>query len=95
MRKVFSAETKEATLVMVHRVEAVMERRLQERDWMSAETKQAAIAKLLTLQRQSRILEKDAMALDFRVPGKVFVRLTDDSATVWAEAHAAKKGAQP
>ena len=56
---------------------------------------QAAIAELLTLQHQSRILEKDAMALDFRVPGKVFVRLTDDAATAWAEAHAAKKGAQP
>jgi cell division protein FtsQ len=56
---------------------------------------QAAIAELLTLQRQSRILEKDAMALDFRVPGRVFVRLTDDAAAAWAEAHTAKKGAQP
>jgi cell division protein FtsQ len=56
---------------------------------------QAAIAELLTLQHQSRILEKDAMALDFRVPGKVFVRLTEDAATAWAEAHATKKGAQP
>jgi cell division protein FtsQ len=56
---------------------------------------QAAVAELLTLQRQSRILEKDAMALDFRVPGRVFVRLTGDSAAAWAEAHAAKKGAQP
>ena len=56
---------------------------------------QAAIAELLTLQRQSRILEKDALALDFRVPGRVFVRLTEDAATAWAEAHTAKKGAQP
>jgi cell division protein FtsQ len=56
---------------------------------------QAAIAELLTLQRRSRVLEKDAMALDFRVPGRVFVRLTEDSATAWAEAHTAKKGAQP
>jgi cell division protein FtsQ len=56
---------------------------------------QTAVAELLTLQRQSRILEKDALAIDFRVPGKVFVRLTDDAATAWAEAHAAKKGAQP
>jgi cell division protein FtsQ len=56
---------------------------------------QAAITELLTLQHQSRILEKDAMALDFRVPGKVFVRLTDDAANAWAEARAAKKGAQP
>ena len=56
---------------------------------------QGAIAELLTLQRQSRILEKDALAFDFRVPGRVFVRLTDDAAAAWAEAHAAKKGAQP
>jgi len=56
---------------------------------------QAAIAQLLTLQRQSRILEKDAMAFDFRVPGRVFVRLTDDAAAAWAEGHTAKKGAEP
>src|ERR1700723_1950372 len=59
------------------------------------ENPEAAIAELLALQRQSRILEKDAMALDFRVPGRVFVRLTDDAANAWADAHAAKKGAQP
>jgi cell division protein FtsQ len=51
---------------------------------------QAAVAELLTLQRQSRILEKDALALDFRVPGRVFARLTDDAANAWAEAHTAR-----
>ena len=56
---------------------------------------QAAVAELLTLQRQSRILEKDALALDFRVPGRVFARLTDDAANAWTAAHATKKGAQP
>jgi cell division protein FtsQ len=56
---------------------------------------QAAIGELLTLQRQSRILEKDALAFDFRVPGRVFVRLTEDAANAWAEAHPVKKGAQP
>ena len=56
---------------------------------------QAAIVELLGLQRQSRILEKDVLALDFRVPGRVFVRLTEDAATAWAEGHAARKGAQP
>ena len=56
---------------------------------------QAAIAELLTLQRQSRILEKDALAFDFRVPGRVFVRLTEDAVAAWTEAHTAKKGAQP
>jgi len=59
------------------------------------ENPQAAIAELLTLQRQSRILEKDALALDFRVPGRVFVRLSEEAAAAWADGHAAKKGAQP
>jgi cell division protein FtsQ len=56
---------------------------------------QAAIAELLALQRQSRVLEKDVLALDFRVPGRVFVRLAEDAAAAWADGHAAKKGAQP
>jgi cell division protein FtsQ len=56
---------------------------------------EAAIAELLILQRQSRILEKDVLALDFRVPGRVFVRLSEEAAAAWADGHAAKKGAQP
>src|SRR5271163_2159664 len=56
---------------------------------------EAAIAELLTLQRQSRILEKDVLALDFRVPGRVFARLSEEAAVAWADGHAAKKGAQP
>ncbi len=56
---------------------------------------EAAIAELLTLQRQSRILEKDVLALDFRVPGRVFVRLSEEAAAAWADGHTAKKGAQP
>lgn len=56
---------------------------------------EAAIAELLTLQRQSRILEKDVLALDFRVPGRVFARLSEEAAAAWADSHAAKKGAQP
>lgn len=56
---------------------------------------EAAIAKLLTLQRQSRILEKDVLSLDFRVPGRVFARLSEEAAAAWADGHAAKKGAQP
>jgi cell division protein FtsQ len=55
---------------------------------------EAAIGELLELQRRSRILDKDVLALDFRVPGRVFVRLTEDAAAAWAEGHAAKKGAQ-
>jgi cell division protein FtsQ len=56
---------------------------------------EAAIGELLTLQRQSRILEKDVLALDFRVPGRVFVRLSEEAAAAWTDGHAAKKGAQP
>ena len=56
---------------------------------------QAAIATLLSLQRQSRILERDVLALDFRTPGRVFVRLSEDAAAAWAAAHAPKKGTQP
>jgi putative endopeptidase len=52
VRKVFASETKDTALVMVRAVEAVMERRLQERDWMSAETKQAAIAKLHSIRNK-------------------------------------------
>ena len=55
----------------------------------------AAIATLLRLQRQSRILDRDVLALDFRVPGRVFVRLSQELAAARADAHAAKKGAQP
>jgi cell division protein FtsQ len=56
---------------------------------------EAAIAELLTLQRQSRILEKDVLSLDFRVPARVFARLSEEAAAAWADGHAAKKGAQP
>ena len=59
------------------------------------EDPQAAIATLLRLQRQSRILERDLLALDFRTPGRVFVRLTQEAADAWAAAHAPKKGAPP
>jgi cell division protein FtsQ len=59
------------------------------------ENPQAAIAELLSLQRQSRILDKDMLALDFRVPGRVFVRLTEDAAAALAEGHTVKKGGQP
>jgi cell division protein FtsQ len=56
---------------------------------------QAAIAALLTLQRQSRILERDVLALDFRVPGRVFARLSQDAAAAWADAHAPNKAEKP
>jgi cell division protein FtsQ len=56
---------------------------------------EAAVAELLGFQRQSRILEKDVLALDLRVPGRVFVRLSEEAAAAWADGHTAKKSAQP
>ncbi len=44
--KVFSPELKQSTLEMVERVEAAMEQRIRDLDWMSPETKQQALAKL-------------------------------------------------
>ncbi len=52
---------------------------------------QAAIATLLRLQREQRILDKDVLALDFRAPDRVFVRLTQEASETWAEAHTPKK----
>jgi cell division protein FtsQ len=56
---------------------------------------QAAIATLLRLERQSRILERAILAIDLRVKDRAFLRLTQEAATAWADDHAARKGAQP
>jgi cell division protein FtsQ len=55
----------------------------------------AAVATLLRLQRQSRLLDRDVLAIDLRTPGRAFLRLSQDAAAEWTEAHAPKKGAQP
>ena len=52
VRKAFTPETKQATLAMVQGIEAAMGRRLQERYWMSADTRQAAIAKLRAIRNK-------------------------------------------
>ena len=44
--KVFSPELKQSTVDMVQRIEAAMEQRIKDLDWMSPETKQQALAKL-------------------------------------------------
>jgi endothelin-converting enzyme/putative endopeptidase len=46
VRKVFSPDLKQSTLDMVRRIEDAMAKRIQELDWMSAETKQQALVKL-------------------------------------------------
>jgi cell division protein FtsQ len=50
-----------------------------------------AVVRLLALERANRILERDVLALDLRAPDRVFVRLTQESAAAWADAHAPKK----
>ena len=52
---------------------------------------EGAVARLLKLERDERILERDVLALDFRAPDRVFVRLTQEAASAWADAHAPKK----
>jgi len=46
VRKVFSPELKQSTLDMVRRIEAAMEIRINQLDWMSPETKAQALTKL-------------------------------------------------
>lgn len=52
VRQVFQPATKAATLDMVKRIEAVMERRIKALDWMSDPTKQAALLKLRAVRNK-------------------------------------------
>ncbi len=54
---------------------------------------QAAVETLLKLQRSDRVLDRAALSLDLRVPGRMFVRLTEEAVEARAAAHPAKKGA--
>ena len=56
-----------------------IEIRLPERD------PEGAIANLARIQRDSRILDKDIVALDLRVPGRIEVRLSDEAASARLE----------
>ena len=55
-----------------------------------------AVRTLVKLERSSKILERDILAIDLRVPQRAFVRLTADAAAARAEKLAAKpkKGAK-
>ncbi|MBB4199636.1 cell division protein FtsQ [Rhodoblastus sphagnicola] len=53
----------------------------------------SALRQLARLENESRILEKDIVSLDFRTPGRLFVRLTEEAAAARAAAHAPRKGA--
>ena len=58
VRKVFSPELKQSTLDMVNRIEAAMELRIRQLDWMSAETKEQALAKLHSIRNKIGYPEK-------------------------------------
>ncbi len=49
-----------------------------------------ALARLAKLERDSRILEKDIIAVDLRLPDRVVVRLTEEAAATRAESQKKK-----
>jgi cell division protein FtsQ len=54
---------------------------------------QAAVATLVRLQRESRVLDRDVLSLDLRIDGRMFARLTEEAAAARAAAHPKKAGA--
>jgi cell division protein FtsQ len=57
----------------------------------------AAVVELAKLQREDHVLDKDILSIDLRVPGRMFVRLTENAAAARAAALAQKskkKGAR-
>ena len=44
-----------------------------------------ALARLIKLEREQSILEKDVIAIDLRMPDRVVVRLTEEAAAARAE----------
>ena len=56
---------------------------------------EATLAQFARLARDSRILDKDLVSIDLRVPGRMYARLTEEAAAARAEALARnrKKGA--
>jgi cell division protein FtsQ len=53
----------------------------------------AAVATLVRLQRESRVLDRDVISLDLRLEGRMFARLTEDAAAARLAAHPKKGGA--
>lgn len=49
-----------------------------------------ALARLVKLERDNRILEKDIIAVDLRMPDRVVVRLTEEAAAARAESQKKK-----
>ena len=53
---------------------------------------QAAVATLVRLQRESRVLDRDVLSLDLRVEGRMFARLTEEAAAARPAPHPKKAG---
>jgi endothelin-converting enzyme/putative endopeptidase len=58
VRKVFSPEVKASTVDMVRRIEDAMAQRIEQLDWMSAQTKEQALAKLHGIRNKIGYPEK-------------------------------------
>ncbi len=54
---------------------------------------QAAVRQLAQLEREGHVVEKDVVSLDLRVPGKLYVRLTEEAAAAREAAKAHGRGA--
>jgi cell division protein FtsQ len=53
---------------------------------------QAALATLIRLQRESRVLDRDVISLDLRVEGRMYARLTEEAAAARPAPHPKKGG---
>ena len=53
----------------------------------------AAVVLLAKLEREASVLEKDVVSLDLRIPGKMYVRLTEEAAAAREAARSHGKGA--
>ncbi len=53
---------------------------------------EAAFAQFARLAREARLLEKDLVSVDLRVPGRMFARMTEEAAAARAETQVRKKG---
>jgi cell division protein FtsQ len=51
------------------------------------------VARLARLEQEARVLEKDVVSLDLRIPGKLYVRLTEEAAATREAAKPHGKGA--
>ena len=56
---------------------------------------EAALAQFARLARDSRLLDKDLVSIDLRVPGRLYARLTEEAAAARADAMPRKKKGAP